>query len=176
MNPTLSVGTIPSPLGEVGFALADDAVLWLGFEFPEKELIQLVRKRFGNLPITDFGKLVDKLKRALGRYFDGEVEAIDNIKVDGAGTGFQRAVWAALREIPCGETRSYSQIAERIGKPKAVRAVGAANGRNPIWLVVPCHRVIGADGSLTGYAGGIDRKRWLLTHERRGGPALLPVR
>jgi methylated-DNA-[protein]-cysteine S-methyltransferase len=176
MNPTLSVGTLPSPLGEVGFALADDTLLWLGFEFPKQALIQLVQQRFGNLLITDFGNPVDKLKDALARYFDGEVKAIDRLQVDGAGTDFQRAVWAALREIPCGETRSYAQIAERIGRPKAVRAVGAANGQNPIWLVVPCHRVIGADGSLTGYAGGIDRKRWLLTHERRGDPALLPVR
>jgi methylated-DNA-[protein]-cysteine S-methyltransferase len=176
MNPALSVGTLESPLGAVGFALADDTLLWLGFEFPEEELIKLVQQRFSNLPIADFGKPVDKLKRALARYFDGDLKAIDDIPVDGAGTDFQRAVWAALREIPCGETRSYSQIAERIGKPKAVRAVGAANGQNPIWLVVPCHRVIGADGSLTGYAGGIDRKRWLLTHERRGDPALLRVR
>ncbi len=176
MTKTLSVGTLASPLGPVGFALADDTLLWLGFELDEEELRSLVQQRFPGAPIADSGPHVDKLARVLARYFEGEVKAIDEVPVDGAGTEFQRAVWAALREIPCGETRSYAQIAARIGKPKAVRAVGAANGRNPIWLVVPCHRVIGKDGSLTGYAGGIDRKRWLLSHERRGDPALLPAR
>jgi methylated-DNA-[protein]-cysteine S-methyltransferase len=84
-----------------------------------------------------------------------------------AGTPFQVRVWTALREIPCGETRSYGDIARRIGDPKAVRAVGLANGANPIAVVVPCHRVIGANGSLTGYGGGLPRKRWLLAHESR---------
>ena len=83
------------------------------------------------------------------------------------GTEFQRRVWRALREIPCGETCSYGDLALRIGNPKAVRAVGLANGANPIGVVVPCHRVIGADGSLTGYGGGVERKNWLLEHERR---------
>ena len=81
------------------------------------------------------------------------------------GTAFQKAVWAALRAIPAGETRSYSQLAAAIGSPKAVRAAGLANGQNPIAVVVPCHRVIGANGTLTGYAGGLERKRWLLAHE-----------
>ena len=89
------------------------------------------------------------------------------------GTPFQRAVWRALREIPCGETRSYGEIARRIGRPKAVRAVGLANGANPIGIVVPCHRVIGSNGTLTGYGGGIERKRWLLAHE--GKVRLLPI-
>jgi methylated-DNA-[protein]-cysteine S-methyltransferase len=82
------------------------------------------------------------------------------------GTGFQLAAWRALRDIPYGETRSYAAQARVIGRPDAVRAVGAANGRNPISIIVPCHRVVGADGSLTGYGGGLDRKRWLLEHER----------
>src|SRR5439155_977962 len=88
------------------------------------------------------------------------------------GTPFQSAVWSALLEIPCGETRSYAALARRIGKPKAVRAVGLANGRNPIAIIVPCHRVIGADGALRGYGGGEDKKRWLLAHERRQLPLL----
>jgi methylated-DNA-[protein]-cysteine S-methyltransferase len=99
-------------------------------------------------------------------YFAGELGAIDDLPVKTAGTPFQRAVWSALREIPLGATESYGKLAERIGRPTAVRAVGLANGSNPIGIVVPCHRVIGANGSLTGYGGGMERKRWLLEHEK----------
>jgi methylated-DNA-[protein]-cysteine S-methyltransferase len=106
------------------------------------------------------------LSSALRAYFDGDLAAIDGLPVAASGTAFQTAVWRALRDIPRGETRSYSQLARQIGHPSAVRAVGLANGSNPIGVVVPCHRVIGADGSLTGYGGGIERKRWLLEHER----------
>jgi methylated-DNA-[protein]-cysteine S-methyltransferase len=103
---------------------------------------------------------------ALDAYFRGEVHAVDAIDVDPDGTSFQRRVWAALRTIPVGETTSYGAIARALGMPTASRAVGAANGANPIWIVVPCHRVIGASGALTGYAGGLDVKRRLLAHER----------
>ncbi|MBV9266742.1 MAG: methylated-DNA--[protein]-cysteine S-methyltransferase, partial [Acidobacteriaceae bacterium] len=103
---------------------------------------------------------------AVSRYFSGELEAINALPVRTAGTPFQREVWRTLREIPCGTTISYAQLAVRIGRPSAVRAVGLANGSNPIAIVVPCHRVIGSDGSLSGYGGGIERKRWLLEHER----------
>jgi methylated-DNA-[protein]-cysteine S-methyltransferase len=102
---------------------------------------------------------------ALRAYFDGELAAIDRLKVSTGGTEFQKSVWKALRTIPCGETMSYAALAERIGRPTAIRAVGHANGDNPISVVVPCHRVIGSNGSLTGYGGGIERKRWLLAHE-----------
>lgn len=102
---------------------------------------------------------------AIGRYFAGDVHAIDDLPVRTAGTEFQRMVWRALRDIPCGTTLSYGELARRIGRPDAVRAVGLANGANPIGVVVPCHRVIGANGSLTGYGGGMERKRWLLDHE-----------
>ena len=105
------------------------------------------------------------LADAIGSYFAGELAAIDRLPVQTGGTPFQREVWRALREIPCGTTVSYAELAERIGRPTAVRAVGLANGSNPIGVVVPCHRVIGANGSLTGYGGGIERKRWLLEHE-----------
>ena len=104
---------------------------------------------------------------ALHAYFAGNHAAIESLRVAPAGTPFQLRVWTALREIPCGETRSYGEIARKIGGPRAVRAVGLANGANPISVVVPCHRVIGADGSLTGYGGGLARKRWLLAHESR---------
>ena len=102
---------------------------------------------------------------AIGSYFAGELTAIDLLPVKTGGTPFQREVWSALRKITCGTTVSYAELAERIGRPTAVRAVGLANGSNPIGVVVPCHRVIGANGSLTGYGGGIERKRWLLEHE-----------
>ncbi|WP_395018383.1 methylated-DNA--[protein]-cysteine S-methyltransferase [Dongia sp.] len=101
----------------------------------------------------------------LKAFFAGDLEAIDAIPVESAGTPFQRKVWAVLRKIPAGKTWTYTQLAARAGKPEAIRAAGAANGLNPISVVVPCHRVIGRDGSLTGYGGGLHRKEWLLTHE-----------
>jgi methylated-DNA-[protein]-cysteine S-methyltransferase len=103
---------------------------------------------------------------AIEAYFAGELNAIDSLCTETRGTSLQRAVWCALRNIPAGTTTSYGQLAREIGNPTAVRAVGAANGANPIPVVVPCHRVIGADGSLTGFGGGLERKRWLLAHER----------
>lgn len=105
-------------------------------------------------------------KRQLREWFDGERREFD-LPLAQSGTAFQRRVWAALREIPFGETWTYTQLAKRAGRPAAMRAAGAANGRNPFSIVVPCHRVIGADGSLTGYAGGLVAKQWLLAHERR---------
>jgi len=103
------------------------------------------------------------------RYFVGDLAAFEGMPVELDGTPFQREVWRALCDIPSGQTRSYGDIATSIGRPTAVRAVGLANGSNPISLIVPCHRVIGSSGSLTGYAGGIERKRWLLQHERALG-------
>lgn len=104
---------------------------------------------------------------ALLAYFEGEVSAIDDLEVATGGTDFQRLVWKALRDIPCGETATYAELAARIGRPAAMRAVGLANGANPVGIVVPCHRVVGSNRSLTGYAGGLERKRWLLAHESR---------
>lgn len=103
--------------------------------------------------------------RAVERYFAGDLRAIDALPVATAGTPFQRRVWRELRTIPPGTTIIYGELARRIGQPFASRAVGLANGANPVSVVVPCHRVIGSDGSLTGYGGGIERKRWLLAHE-----------
>jgi methylated-DNA-[protein]-cysteine S-methyltransferase len=104
--------------------------------------------------------------RALQTYFEGDLPAIAALPTKTHGTPFQRQVWDALRAIPAGQSLSYGALAARIGRPGASRAVGLANGANPIAIVVPCHRVIGADASLTGYGGGVDRKRWLLAHER----------
>ena len=109
----------------------------------------------------------------LGAYFLGDLEALDGLPVDpDGGTPFQREVWLMLRAIPAGSTWSYQELARRVGRPAAVRAVGAANGANPVPIVLPCHRVIGANGRLVGYGGGLDRKRWLLGHE---GVTTLPL-
>ena len=105
------------------------------------------------------------ISRALQRYFAGKLQAIDEIAIETGGTPFQSNVWRALRKIPVGTTLSYGRMAHRLKCPLAVRAVGFANGSNPICVVVPCHRLIGADGSLTGYGGGLERKQWLLEHE-----------
>lgn len=110
--------------------------------------------------------LLERAAKQLGEYFAGEREAFD-LPLEPQGTAFQRAVWEALTRIPFGQTVSYAHIAKKIGRPNAVRAVGAANGSNPIALIIPCHRVIGSNGALTGYGGGLPRKRWLLGHENR---------
>jgi methylated-DNA-[protein]-cysteine S-methyltransferase len=104
-------------------------------------------------------------RHAIEAYFAGDLAAIDSVAGQTGGTAFQREVWAALRTIPTGHTTTYGALAARLGRPKAMRAVGMANGSNPISIIVPCHRVIGANTSLTGYGGGLERKRWLLRHE-----------
>ena len=128
-----------------------------------------LRSRFGEEATAVPARLASAAR--LRAYFAGDLHALDGLEVDPGGTPFQQAVWALLREIPAGETRTYGQLAARLGRPSASRAVGAANGANPVALVIPCHRVIGAGGALTGYAAGVDRKEWLLRHEG----ALLPL-
>jgi methylated-DNA-[protein]-cysteine S-methyltransferase len=116
--------------------------------------------------VTTNAKNPSGVTAKLEAYFSGELNAIDDLRVAfERGTEFQLSVWRALREVPCGQTWSYGQLARHLGRPSAVRAVGLANGANPVAIVVPCHRVIGADGSLTGYGGGLPRKKWLLAHE-----------
>ncbi len=131
----------------------------------EARLQRLLRLQYGHVV-----RLVDHAGRGpaqevFDRYFAGELAAIDHHPVETGGTLFQREVWAALRRIPAGQTMSYGALAAQLGRPQAMRAVGLANGANPVSIVVPCHRVIGAGGALTGYGGGVDRKRWLLAHE-----------
>ena len=125
-----------------------------------------MRRRYGEAKLTvkkgAFGHA-----KAFADYFEGDVFAIDKIEAAPEGTPFQLKVWNALRGIAGGTTTSYAALAKRIGKPSAIRATGLANGQNPISLVIPCHRVIGSNGSLTGYGGGLPRKRWLLEHEAR---------
>jgi methylated-DNA-[protein]-cysteine S-methyltransferase len=166
---TILLGRVPSPLGTI-LVVSDAAerVLALDWEDYTARLERLlhVQRGIAAARLTP-ARAPAGLAQRLARYFDGELRALDEIDVCWCGTPFQRAVWAALRAIPAGRTLSYGALAERIERPRAVRAVGAANGSNPISLVVPCHRVIGADAKLTGYAGGLERKRWLLDHERR---------
>lgn len=158
-----------TPIGKM-LILADSggnlrAVDWSDCEPRMRKLLCLHygKSGFQLQPTHDGNSLTD----AIGRYFAGELDAIDALPVKTGGTPFQSEVWHALRKIRCGTTVSYAQLAERIGRPTAVRAMGLANGSNPVGVVVPCHRVIGSDGSLTGYGGGIERKRWLLEHEQR---------
>jgi methylated-DNA-[protein]-cysteine S-methyltransferase len=139
------------------------SVGWADHETPMRRLLHLHYGQNGF--VLEPARNPNGLTHAISRYFDGELTAIDLLPVETRGSPFQREVWRALRDIPCGTTVSYSKLAERIGRPAAVRAVGLANGSNPIGVVVPCHRVIGANGSLTGYGGGIERKSWLLEHE-----------
>jgi methylated-DNA-[protein]-cysteine S-methyltransferase len=162
----LTLDRFPTPIGEA--LLVTDAMGRLrAFDWHnyESRMHKLMRQHYGSAVTIENGHAPKGLLDALEAYFAGELTAIDSIPCITGGTPFQRQVWGALREIPAGRTWSYSEMAIRIGAPKAVRAVGLANGSNPIGLVIPCHRVIGADGSLTGYGGGLDRKRWLLEHE-----------
>ena len=134
------------------------------FDF-EDRMRRLLRLHYGTPEIGE-ADAPATVSRAVDAYFEGDVTAVDGIPVETGGTAFQRSVWAALRAIPAGETRGYGMLAAALGRPSASRAVGMANGANPVGIVVPCHRVIGANGALTGYAGGMERKRWLRAHER----------
>jgi methylated-DNA-[protein]-cysteine S-methyltransferase len=140
----------------------------LEFEDYEPRLRRLLRAHYGPRgDCLETGRAPAAIETALAAFFAGEVTRIDALEVRTDGTEFQQAVWAALRAIPAGGTTSYGELARAIGRPGASRAVGRANGSNPIVIVVPCHRVIGANGTLTGYGGGLPRKQWLLEHEQR---------
>ena len=152
---------MPSPVGELTLVARDgklSAILW--------EVERANRVRLGELIEANDSPVLRETERQLKEYFAGTRNQFE-LELDFAGTDFQKQVWQALLTIPFGETRSYSQIAEQIGNPKAVRAVGAANGRNPISIIAPCHRVVGASGGLTGFAGGLKAKQYLLTLEDR---------
>ncbi|WP_274116107.1 MULTISPECIES: methylated-DNA--[protein]-cysteine S-methyltransferase [Pseudomonas] len=162
--------TLPAPIGQVLIVSDGQQLLGLEFDEPEKRLLRLLHTRFGSdLRLRETADLV-QFSHPLRAYFDGDLQALDALAIDAGGTAFQQRVWTALRLIPLGTTRTYGQIAAAIGKPGAARAVGLANALNPISLAIPCHRVIGSAGALTGYGGGIERKRWLLEHERRACP------
>ena len=156
---------LPTPIGQALLVTDDDGYL-RAFDWSDHEarLRRLMNRYYGGMPLVDRAAPAG-VTQALEAYFEGRMDALAQIPWRTAGTPFQKTVWRALTDIPLGQTVSYGQLADTIGKPRAVRAVGLANGANPIGVVVPCHRVIGADGSLTGYGGGLERKRWLLDHE-----------
>jgi methylated-DNA-[protein]-cysteine S-methyltransferase len=172
----IELTTLASPIGPLAFAVAGGALLRLDLRGDAAGLLRGVERRFG---VVDLHECADPAGVAsrLERYFHGDLRALEEIAVDPGGTEFQREVWLKLREIPAGRTWSYADLARAVGRPAAVRAVGAANGANPVPLVLPCHRVIGTDGRLTGYGGGLDLKEWLLHHEgARSMPSPLPFR
>lgn len=154
----------------MALAHSADGVLWAAEFREDPARLQTSLDRFGIGPVEGEAPLPSHLADAFAAYFAGELRALENLATGSFGSAFERGVWAELRRIPPGETRSYGDIARALGGASSgpgpnARAVGTANGRNPLAIVVPCHRVIGADGSLTGYAGGLKRKAWLLTHE-----------
>jgi methylated-DNA-[protein]-cysteine S-methyltransferase len=161
----LRLDRLATPIGEA-LIVTDEAGYLRAFDWADRQsgMARLLRLHYGSI-VPEPGAAPVNVKRLLQRYFDGEVGCLAAIEWRTAGTSFQRTVWAGLTTIASGETLSYGALALKLGCPKSVRAVGLANGANPVSVVVPCHRVIGADGSLTGYGGGIARKRWLLKHE-----------
>ena len=165
----LETARMDTPIGLLVVVAREEKLVAVSFRDRSDDLVRQLEQRFGALAFEerpDPGGIVRRLRA----YFAGDLAVLDTIPADPGGTPFQARVWAELRKIPVGSTVSYSELARRTDTPDAVRAVGAANGRNPISLVVPCHRLIGGDGSLTGYGGGLWRKRWLLRHEEAARP------
>jgi len=164
---------LATPIGVLVLLRDDDARLraleWEDFAERMRRALRLHYGATGFSVRADAGPGASGVALSLQRYFAGDLTAIDDIPVATGGTPFQRRVWQVLRTIPAGTTITYAELARRIGRPTAFRAAGHANGANPISVVVPCHRVIGSDASLTGYGGGTERKRWLLAHEGFAG-------
>jgi methylated-DNA-[protein]-cysteine S-methyltransferase len=158
---------IESPIGSLLLAWRGEALCALEFDDREERLAGALKSRFGEVSLTP-GNGAKLFHRCLDEYFAGDLAALDRIAVDTGGTLFQQSVWRLLRLIPPGTTATYGELAAKLNSPGAARAVGLANGSNPVAIVVPCHRVIGAGGKLVGYGGGLDRKRWLLAHESGG--------
>ncbi|MHA6767821.1 methylated-DNA--[protein]-cysteine S-methyltransferase [Sphingobium ummariense] len=156
----LAFRTFASPVGELGLVASDTGLVAVLWEDDDPKRVRLAERA-----ARHDHPVLEETARQLDGYFAGERRAFD-LPLDFRGTDFQRAVWGALLAIPFGETRSYAQVARAIGRPTASRAVGAANGRNPISIIAPCHRVVGANGALTGFAGGLEAKRYLLDMER----------
>lgn len=155
---------IDSPVGPLTLVATDGALSGL---YMDEQRHRPMEELFGPRDDTQSSEVIEQLKA----YFDGDLKDFD-VPIAMTGTAFQRRVWTELQRIPYGETTTYGELAERLGQPTAARAVGLANGKNPISIIVPCHRVIGSTGSLTGYGGGLPRKRYLLAFER-GEPTLL---
>lgn len=160
----LCVSQMDSPVGSLMLVWRDAGLCAVGFDDREERVAASLKGRFGPVKLS---RAADPhaFRSRLNDYFAGDLDVLEGIAVDTGGTQFQQGVWRLLRTIPAGTTATYGELAAKLGSPNAARAVGLANGSNPVAIVVPCHRVIGAAGKLVGYGGGIDRKRWLLTHE-----------
>ena len=160
----LLTDTLESPIGRL--VLVFDAGRLCALDYADNcgRMTRLLRQRYHRFRLCEASTPLG-VTQQLRAYLGGKLDAIDSVQVDPGGTAFQQKVWEALRTIPPGTTRTYRDVAEQIGRPSAWRAVGRANALNPISIVLPCHRLIGANGALTGYAGGLERKHWLLRHE-----------
>jgi len=163
----LLVATIPTPIGPLEVVTKGGILCGITFEGHGASTRAWMERRFGEIAIEQLDSL-DEVTDRITAYFAGDVRAVASLPVDTGGTDFQRSVWDELRRIEPGTTISYGEMARRISRPKACQAVGMAAGRNPIPIVIPCHRVIAADGTLGGFGGGLDRKEWLLAHEKGG--------
>lgn len=172
---TFTTDLMDSPTGELMIVTDQDGALRaLEWTDLHDRMTRLLNRQYKDQTISfNQGRAPTHIRKALHDYFEGQLNAIDQLATVAGGTQFQQSVWKALRTIPVGQTRSYLDIAKAIGNPKGVRAIGLANGANPIGIVVPCHRVIGSNGSMTGYGGGLARKQWLLKHEGAISGALL---
>ena len=159
----MAILKLPTPVGDLTLVASDTALL--AVHFPSRRMMPQDDPPLGKVEITEAaGTILARARHQLEEYFARTRTTFD-LPLAPVGSAFQQRVWDALRAIPYGSTVSYSEIARRLGDLRATRAVGAANGQNPIPIIVPCHRVVGAHGELTGFGGGIDRKRWLLEHE-----------
>ena len=161
----LSSDIYKSPIGDIIVVAEGKKLCFFDFNDNPDRIEKLLTRRFGDYGLNQVDNLLG-LRKIMDRYFAGEWEVYSEIELETLGTEFQQKVWRTLQEIPVGTTLSYNQLAEKIGSPKAVRAVASANANNPIAIIIPCHRVIGKNGAMRGYAGGIDRKVWLLKHEQ----------
>jgi methylated-DNA-[protein]-cysteine S-methyltransferase len=162
----LQCDSFDSPVGTIMLVVDNGQLCSLDYQDYEQRMMTLLQRRYGPVHLTATTDPCGFSSQIQG-YLAGDFRCLDDIPVNTGGTAFQQEVWTALRTIPVGTTTTYGKLALQVGRPTAYRAVGATNGLNPIAIVVPCHRVIGADTSLTGYAGGLDRKRWLLDHENK---------
>ncbi len=169
----LLIDRFASPIGTIVLVADGESLCSLDFEdYYESRLLKYLQKNYAGFELKPVQNPLG-IRQHLEDYFAGNLHSLDNIPVNVMGTPFQQTVWLGLRYIPLGRTCTYGELATQIGHPNAIRAVGAANGQNPIAIILPCHRVIGANGTLTGYAGGLERKRWLLEHE--SGKIALPM-
>ena len=162
-----------SPIGQILLVVKEGKLVSLDFSGYESRFEQLLTARYGKVEFVSKSDPSGVTARVHRYFVERDFAAFDDLELETGGTGFQQEVWTALRHIPAGATWTYGQLAHHLRRPKAFRAVGHANSLNPIGIVLPCHRVIGSNSSLTGYAGGLHRKRWLLEHEGAIAPSLL---